>query len=34
MHKFVTPETFVHKVENDYFIKKKPSPDLRTGKKK
>ncbi|CAD8087541.1 unnamed protein product [Paramecium sonneborni] len=34
MHKFVTPETFVHKVENDYFIKKKPSPDSRTGKKK
>ncbi|CAD8172986.1 unnamed protein product [Paramecium octaurelia] len=34
MHKFVTPETFVHKVQNDYFIKKKPSPDQRTGKKK
>ncbi|CAD8151459.1 unnamed protein product [Paramecium octaurelia] len=34
MHKFVTPETFVHKVENDYFIKKKPNPDLRTHKKK
>ncbi|CAD8080877.1 unnamed protein product [Paramecium sonneborni] len=34
MHKFVTPETFVHKIENDYFIKKKPSPDQRIGKKK
>ncbi|CAK72970.1 unnamed protein product (macronuclear) [Paramecium tetraurelia] len=34
MHKFVTPETFVHKVENDYFIKKKHSPDLKTQEKK
>ncbi|CAD8067047.1 unnamed protein product [Paramecium primaurelia] len=34
MHKFVTPETFVHKIQNDYFIKKKPSSDQRTGKKK
>lgn len=33
MHKFVTPETFVHKVTTDNFIRKKQSPETKTYKK-